>query len=277
MFSLTHASARLTSTMWSGQVCCGADPVGDRHAYPAAFGQVAHQRVRLWTAHADRPCAAGHLQQHRRLAVARQIGAAPDVGQVGAAVWAVVTTLRLLDVRRRDHVGAQGRFRRRAGSARLGRRGYRIRVVRPELLAQPLLQRWAGVLTPRCRITARIAQATAVNASATLPLGPAKSPRRPRRSASSTEADSSSSGTSRLVGQPEREHRHRDVALPGQRAHTVGGVEEFRCRASQRAAGCLGPSRAISRLARACSSRTQHLAGAVAGQFVEHVIFRGTL
>ena len=61
-----------------------ADPVADRHAHPAAFGHVAHQRIGLRPSHADRPRPAGHLQQHRRLAVTRQVASAPDVGEVHA-------------------------------------------------------------------------------------------------------------------------------------------------------------------------------------------------
>ena len=61
-------------------------------------GQVAQQRVGLGPAHPDRPRPAGHLQQHGRLAVCRQIGAAPDVGPVRTAVRSVLHGAGLLHV-----------------------------------------------------------------------------------------------------------------------------------------------------------------------------------
>jgi hypothetical protein len=60
-----------------------AHPVADGDAHPPAFGHPAHQRVGLRTAHADRPCATGNLQQDRGFAVTGQVAAAPDVGEVG--------------------------------------------------------------------------------------------------------------------------------------------------------------------------------------------------
>src|SRR5215212_4568222 len=46
-----------------------ADAVVDRHAYPSAIGEMTQQGIGLWPPHADRPSAAGHLQQNRRLTV----------------------------------------------------------------------------------------------------------------------------------------------------------------------------------------------------------------
>ncbi len=98
MCSLIQASARLTSTMWSGHVCCGAHPVVDGDADPSAFGEAAHHRIGLWTAHADRPRAAGNLQQHRGFAVPRQVASVPDVGEVDAGMRAVPDDVGLLHI-----------------------------------------------------------------------------------------------------------------------------------------------------------------------------------
>ena len=138
MFSLIHASARLTSTMWSGQVCLRADAVVDRHADPAALGHVAQQRIRLRPPHADGPCAARHLQQHRRLAVAGQIGAPPDVGEVDPRCGPYLDGAGLLDVAATD----QRRWANTPSPAardRLRLRGDQL-VVLAERLAQRVLE-----------------------------------------------------------------------------------------------------------------------------------------
>ena len=107
----------------------GADPVVDRHAYPAALGEMAQQRVGLRPSHADRPCAAGHLQQHRRLAVAGQVGAPPDVGDSYARMRAVLDGAGLLDVAAADQVvgrhADQLRRRRPAATVRRSPRSRR--------------------------------------------------------------------------------------------------------------------------------------------------------
>ena len=63
--------------------------VVDRDADPAEFDHVAHQRVALHSLVADRPRAAGDLDQNRCPGPGRQVMAAPDVEQVVAPARAV--------------------------------------------------------------------------------------------------------------------------------------------------------------------------------------------
>ena len=66
----------------------GREPVVDRDADPALGGQVLHQRDALLVLGADRPAAAVHLEQHRRV-LDRALGGQVDVEVVAAAGLAV--------------------------------------------------------------------------------------------------------------------------------------------------------------------------------------------
>jgi hypothetical protein len=121
------------------------NPIADRHAHPAAGGQVAHQRVGLGPAHSDHPAATGNLQQHRRLGVGRQVAAAPDVGQVRPPVGAIGHDVRLLDVAPARHRVAQRQAAPpAAGGLRRWQLAERLGVVLPQLFAQAGLQHRAG-------------------------------------------------------------------------------------------------------------------------------------
>ncbi len=116
------------------------DAVVHRHAHPTARNQVAHQGIRLGAAPPDHPRAAGHLQQHRRLAVTRQVAAAPDVGQIRPPVRAVGHDVLLVDEAPPGHGGAQ---RQVASTPAGGLRRQRFQfpgVIRAELFGQPGFQ-----------------------------------------------------------------------------------------------------------------------------------------
>ncbi|SGO38962.1 Uncharacterised protein [Mycobacterium tuberculosis] len=111
-------------------------PVVQRHAYPAARSQMAHQRIRLRAAPPQYPGAAGHLYQHRCLGVAWQVAAAPDVGQVGPPVWAVAHDVRRLDVAPACHGGTQREIATSATHRFRGQGSEFLSVVGPELFGQ---------------------------------------------------------------------------------------------------------------------------------------------
>src|SRR5260370_39636656 len=110
---------------------------------------MAHQGIRLRSAPADYPSAAGHLHQHGRLAVARQVAATPDVGQVGPAVGAVGDDVGLLDETPARDGGAQ----RRGAAAPAGPRRRVAGEVppprAPQTRAAPLLTAPAPAARPR--------------------------------------------------------------------------------------------------------------------------------
>ena len=76
MFAFVQASARFTSTMWSGHVALRRQPVVGGDADPAPLGEVGHQRLALAFLHAHHPGPAVDLEEHGRLGVGRQVGSA---------------------------------------------------------------------------------------------------------------------------------------------------------------------------------------------------------
>ena len=166
MCSLTQASARLTSTIASGHVARGREPVAHRHADPASLGQVTHQRVRLRLLVSGDPRAARHLQQDRCLRGSRQIVAVPDVEQVGLARRSVRDVLVMRESPPDRH--------RAQGTRAAGHAGWRLEprrmddpllVVRAERLSQRLSQMLSARRAGTCR-AARPAHEAAVNPSA---------------------------------------------------------------------------------------------------------------
>ncbi len=81
MFHLTHASARFTSTMWSGQVWRGIPGSSATHTQPRS--QMAHQRIRLRRRHPMPGAAVSVPAPVPWRRVANRNGA--GVGQVGPA------------------------------------------------------------------------------------------------------------------------------------------------------------------------------------------------
>ena len=190
-----------------------ADAVADGYADPAAVGKGAHQRVGLRPTVAEHPPTAGNLQQHRGFAVERQVGAAPDVGQVGA-VRTVLDGL-LVVLAARQH-GA-----RDTGQARDARIG---RVARTDHVAQWLFERRPG---------------TAAAADDEAQDGPGDHIEHQRDSAAGTgerAAPTPADGgqhrgaeheSGRFTGRPAiREGEDAGVPGAGQRAGRVGGVGE---------------------------------------------------
>ena len=209
-----------------------ADAVVDRHAYPAAVGHVAQQRIGLRPPHADRPRAAGHLQQHGRLSVTGQVGAAPDVGEVDPAVRAVLNGAGLLDVATADqfvgkHADPGAATPAPAATAmRSPRSRHRaLRAAAPRnAAATRTLRRWISHNRRPCDrgeqqrdSAARAAEVATQPAAHRVEHRAGHVQRRHLRR-----------------GPAEREDRNGDVPLAGDGPHTVGGVDQFRDRAQQR-------------------------------------------
>ena len=203
-----------------------AHPVRHRHAHPAALGQVAHQRVGLRAAHPDRPCAAGHLQQHGCPSVAGQIGASPHVGDVDP-MRSIADGAGLLHVpapapRRAEHTA-------RPAAPLL--RDDRF-VVLAERLAQRILETGLGL------------GRAAVDESEHAPAERRDGQRDAAAGALEVAAKAASGGVQHrrpghyggcLARRPaEREHRQGDVPLAAQRLHRVAGVRQFGDRTQQR-------------------------------------------
>ena len=94
MFALVHASARLTSTMWSGHVALRRQSVVGGDADPAPLGEVGHQRLGLAFLLAHRPGTAVDLEQHGRSGVGREVAALPHVELVAHAEVPVADVAR---------------------------------------------------------------------------------------------------------------------------------------------------------------------------------------
>ena len=233
MFSLIHASARLTSTMWSGQVCRGTDAVVDRHAHPTAVGHVAQQRISLGLPHADGPGAAGHLQEHRCLAVTGQVGASPDVGEVHLGMRAVLHGAGLFDIPPTDQLVGKHTDPGATAPRRLRPVGDLLVVVTQgfaqRLLEMRLRRDVAAMDQPQQSPRHRCEQQRDSSTSAAEVATQAAAQRVEHRDAHVHRRH--------LRRRPaEREHRNGDVALAGDGLHAVGGVDEFCDRAQQRVA-----------------------------------------
>lgn len=207
-----------------------ADPVVDRYANPSALGHVAQQRIGLRPPHADRPRSAGHLQQHGRLAVARQIGTAPDVGAVHAAVGSVLDGVGLLDVAAAHQL--VGRDANQLASAGVLRLGGNPLVVVTERLAQRLLE---VALRRRVAVHDQTEQRPGDRGQRQRDTPPRAAKVAPQATAGRVQQGTAQIQRRGLGGRPaEREHRKGDVTLAAQGPHTVGGVDEFGCRAQHR-------------------------------------------
>ena len=82
-----------------------AQPVRDRHAHPAVFGEDAHERRGLAPLVAGCPRPAVHLHQHGRAGVGRQVGSAPHIEPVALARVAIGDVAAVA-----DHVAAVGEW-----------------------------------------------------------------------------------------------------------------------------------------------------------------------
>ena len=190
---------------------------------------MAQQRVGLRPPHADRPCTARHLQQYRRLAVAGQVATPPDIGGVDARVRTVLDGVRLLDVAAADQfVWPHADLRAASCGLRLG--GDCLVVVTQRLaqrLLEILLRRHVAALDQQQQRPRNDGEHQSDSATGTAEVAT-------QTTAHSVEYRPGEIHHRHLAGRPaEREHRQGDVALTGDRSHTVRGVQQLRCRAQQ--------------------------------------------